>query len=281
MFAKRLILILSIFSPLTAAVAFQQSQRPEIESQSSSQTSQANSAHAAASANELVRSQLIGQWVALHRSKEGIASMWEFRPDDTLTMSPGAVVDLRYRLAGDTLTLSPLDGDPPSPVFKVRFEGDRLYQRKPDQADEVTLVRVKPGRPGDAPIIGQWKFDPSVANRRKENAPPLDFIQLKILPELFSEIAAAVLNNTTYTFSRDGICRLRIAFGSVTGRYDLSSRTFSLDLPEETEESKAFTGHFELRNGELYLTQPDGHSQDVYIRDDFESTPETSREKQP
>jgi hypothetical protein len=276
-------LILSIFSPLEAAVAFQQSQRPGIESQSSSQTSQSNSAHPATSATDLVRSQLIGQWVALNRSKGGIGSIWEFKPDDTFTMSPGAIVDLRYRLEGDTLTLSSPEAEPdPHPmVFKIRFEGDRLYQRKLDMAEAVPLVRVKSGRPADAPIIGQWKFDPSLANRQKENPPPVDLNQLKMSPELFSKVAVVLLNNATYTFTPDGICRLRIAFGSVTGRYDVTSRTFSLDLPKGKEQSKTFTGHFELRNGELYLTQPDGHSQDAYIRDDLESTPETTREKLP
>ena len=209
--------------------------------------------------------------------------MWEFRPDDTFTMSPGAVVDLRYRLEGDTLTLSSPDveHDPHALVFKIRFADDRLYQRTPEMAAEVPLVRVKSGGPGDDPIIGQWKFDPAFVNRRKENPPALDWDKLKMSPEQFSKVATVLINNATYTFTRDGMCRLRIAFGSMTGRYDVSSRTFSLDLLNEKDQSKAFTGHFELQNGELYLTQPDGHTQDVYVRDDFESTQETSREKQP
>ena len=209
--------------------------------------------------------------------------MWEFRSDDTFTMSPGAAVDMRYRLEGDTLTLSSSDveRDPHPQVFKIRVEGDRLYQRTPQMAAEMPLVRVKGGRPGDDPIIGQWKFDPSLANRSKENPPALDWDKLKMSPEQFSKVATALLNNATYRFTRDGVCRLRIAFGSMTGRYDVSRRTFSLDLPDEKDQSKAFTGHFELQNGYLYLTQPDGHTQDVYVRDDLESTRETSREKQP
>lgn len=204
--------------------------------------------------------------------------MWEFRADDTFTMSPGAVVDMRYRLEGDTLTLSLAEAtpDPHPQVLKIRFEGDRLYQRYGDMT-EVPLVRVKSGRPGDAPIIGQWKFPPSLADRWKENPPPVDLNRLNMSPEQFSKVAVALMNGTTYTFTRDGICRLRIAFISMTGRYDVGSGTFTLDLPNqglpnEKERSKAFTGHFELRDGELYLTQPDGITQDVYVRDDLQSS---------
>jgi len=277
-------LTLSILSPFEAAVALQKSQIPGIEIQSRTHASPANYGQtAAAPAADLVRSQLIGQWVAQKRSQGGIGSMWEFRSDDTFTMSPGAAVDMPYRLEGDTLTLSSSDveRDPHPQVFKIRVEGDRLYQRTPQMAAEMPLVRVKGGRPGDDPIIGQWKFDPSLANRSKENPPALDWDKLKMSPEQFSKVATALLNNATYRFTRDGVCRLRIAFGSMTGRYDVSRRTFSLDLPDEKDQSKAFTGHFELQNGYLYLTQPDGHTQDVYVRDDLESTRETSREKQP
>ena len=68
--------------------------------------------------------------------------------------------------------------------------------------------------------------------------------------------------NATYTYTRTGILKLRIPFRTYSGTYDVSAATFHL------KERPGATFHFRLKDGKLYLTQPDGHSEDVYVRDD-------------
>jgi hypothetical protein len=258
MSVKQFGLILCFLYLSAVTVASQQSQIPALERQSpQGNSSQTDSARlSTALVTDSIRSQLIGQWVALNRSEGGIGSIWEFKPDGTFTMSPGVVVDMRYRLEGDTLTLPPATTLPDAKpqIIKIRFEGDHLYQKYSDAPVEMPFIRIQAGRPGDAPIVGRWKPDLTFPNQGKSAVP-----------------AARFSDMATYTFTRDGILRLRLAFRPISGGYDVNDHTFSLHLAGSTGQSKPFTGHFELRHGELYLTQPDGHTQDVYIRDDFES----------
>jgi hypothetical protein len=53
---------------------------------------------------------------------------------------------------------------------------------------------------------------------------------------------------------------------------DLSAPLDSPDLAgaKGHGQPKVVTGRFELRDGKLYLTQPGGQTEDVYVRDDFE-----------
>jgi hypothetical protein len=43
-----------------------------------------------------------------------------------------------------------------------------------------------------------------------------------------------------------------------------------LNYVDETGITKLLTGYFTLSKGQLHLTQPEGHSTDVYVKDDFE-----------
>jgi TonB family protein len=280
---KRLTGILSIFCLVGSGFAFQQLQTSATaatQKSGESNPSHANSAKTFTGADSAF-SQLVGRWVGLNRSEGGMGSIWEFKSDGTFTMSPAAVVDMRYRLERDTLTMSfqQVSSDSGPQVLKIRLQGDRLYAKYGDMPEQIFLVRTKGGMPGDDPIIGEWKPDPSLTDRWIRGAPAANSNQLKMSPELFSKLALVFVNNTTYTFTRDGIVKLRIAFQTISGRYDVNGQTFSLDLANETGQSKTFTGHFELRDGELCLTQPDGHTQDIYVRDDFESTEQTPEQQ--
>ncbi|MCU1285996.1 MAG: hypothetical protein JWO13_2346 [Acidobacteriales bacterium] len=102
--------------------------------------------------------ELVGHWVAGNRSKGGIGSMWEFKKDGTLTMAPGAVVDMAYKVDGDKLILPPATTGPGAKpqVARIRFDQDAMYETSGDGAKalEQKFVRVSVAKPGDAPIVG-------------------------------------------------------------------------------------------------------------------------------
>lgn len=210
----------------------------------------------------LTRSQLIGHWAPLKASNSGLGYVWEFKRDGTLTMVMGVVADGPYRLEGDTLILPAGTTDPGAKpqVLRFRVEGDHLYERYAGTAIEIRFARIKGGKPGDAAIVGEWRADPSPA----EAKPP--------------EGLASVMKNTVYTYTRDGIAKMRAAFRSSTGRYDATNQTFSMDSLDlagtldlaAPGSAKRVTGQFELRDGKLYITRRISQAAEVYVRDDFE-----------
>jgi len=201
------------------------------------------------------RSQIVGHWVAEKTSSSGLGSVWEFKPDGTLTITFGVVANGSYRLEGDTLILPPETSAPGAAPqrIRVRIEGNHLYERYGDSEKEGSYVRIKGGKPGDAAIVGVWKSDMPLPGTKLDEA----------------------FKNATFTYTRDGIAKMRAALRSSAGRYDLTNRTYSLDSADLAGargpgRSKVVTGRFELRDGKLYLTQPGGQTEEVYVRDDFE-----------
>ena len=50
---------------------------------------------------------LIGRWRSTQTSKGGIGAVYQFRADGTFDFSPGAIVDMPYRMEGDQLIFPP------------------------------------------------------------------------------------------------------------------------------------------------------------------------------
>jgi len=185
--------------------------------------------------------------------------MWEFKADGTLTMAPGAVVDMPYKIEGDKLILPPGTTGPDAKpqVYPFRIEGDTLYESIDAPAaakKEVKYVRVSMSKPGDQPIVGTWKTVDAGC------ALPAEMESREDICNIF--------RNATYTYTRDGICKLRIPFKLVAGTYTVSdsgSGTFTVTSRPGT----VFA--YRVAEGKLYLSQPpNSKTEDVYERDDRE-----------
>jgi hypothetical protein len=209
---------------------------------------------------QVIKTEIVGHWVAVNRSQGGIGSMWEFKTDGTLTMAPGAVVDMPYKIDGDKLILPPTTtgADAKPLVVSFRIQGNTLYQSSPDNSaaanKEGKFVRVSTSKPGDQPIVGTWK--PAEAGC----ALPAD--------QQYREVICALGRNATFTYTKDGVCKLRMPFKFIAGTYtakDSSSGAFTVTSRPGT----VFT--YRVAQGKLYLSQPpNGKTEDVYERDDIE-----------
>jgi hypothetical protein len=225
--------------------------------------------------------QLLGTWVAVHRSLGGLGSMWTFRPGGKLEMSIGAIVESWYKLDGDRLINPPgstLPGAKPM-VFHFRVEGDTLYQRLESQVapaagddtiavGEMRYKRAAPVRPGDPPIVGIWKMDAQSA----PTAAGIVEAQRKAGHEMDERTAQAMAEmaaKTYHEYTRDGLSKIRLPMRNIPGTYDLPTQTFRLET-ENASASQASRrgGRFRLENGLLVLTQPDGKTEDTYISAD-------------
>ena len=127
------------------------------------------------------------------------------------------------------------------------MDGNNLYQKFPDGEAEMHFVRIKDGKPGDPPIVGTWKMAPP--NTGDAQSPQ---------QQAFA--------NSTHTYTRGGTLKLRIPFAFMSGTYDSKAGIFTLNK----KDGSIFKGAFHLQDGKLYLTQPDGKSEDVYVKDDLD-----------
>jgi hypothetical protein len=72
-------------------------------------------------------SKLLGRWRSLETSKGGIGAMFEFRKDGVVDYSPGAVVEMKYRIEGDQLVFPPATINGPEQRQSMAWsENDKL-----------------------------------------------------------------------------------------------------------------------------------------------------------
>lgn len=100
------------------------------------------------------RSALIGTWEAITRSAGGLGATIAFGADNTLRYTLGAMVDMKYRRAQDSLYI--LDPQGPVNPFQVTFVRDTMVMTNDGKQQRET--RVTPAVPGADPVIGKWTY---------------------------------------------------------------------------------------------------------------------------
>lgn len=204
--------------------------------------------------------QLLGTWVAVHRSLGGLGSMWTFLPGGKLEMSVGAIVEGWYMVEGDKLIEPPgstLPNAKPE-VSRFRVEGDTLIKQY--EKHELRLLRVGKEEHEAAPIVGVWRSSKATTDiiMKEQRRAGHDQRTAQRTADMFS------LAWTEYT--RDGLIKFRLRMRTTRGTYDVATQTYIL-APENTAGSRSAKrgGRFRLENGLLVLTQSDGKTEDTYI----------------
>src|ERR1022692_2443326 len=67
---------------------------------------------------------LLGRWRSLKTTKGGIGSMLIFHSDGGFEFSPGAIVEMTYRIEGGQLILPPATNTGPELRQQMEFHGD-------------------------------------------------------------------------------------------------------------------------------------------------------------
>jgi len=97
---------------------------------------------------------LIGRWRSLETSKGGIGAVYQFNADGTLDFSPGAIVDMPYRVEGDQLILPPATTTGPEMKSTLTFSGDRVM-RMTTQGETEEYQRQGAADQRDR-LLGEW-----------------------------------------------------------------------------------------------------------------------------
>jgi hypothetical protein len=102
---------------------------------------------------------IIGTWEALSRSPGGLGSTIAFGPDNTMTFTIGAMVDMSYRLSGDSLFVTNAEGD--LPPAQISIAKDTLVVTRDGREQRETRVsepqRDSVGGDTDS-LVGLWTY---------------------------------------------------------------------------------------------------------------------------
>ena len=169
---------------------------------------------------------LIGRWRSVVTSKGGIGAVYQSSADGTLDFSPGAIVDMPYRVEGDQLILPPATTTGPEQNWTLTLSGDRVMRLSaPGQADEYQRQGARTD-PRD-PLLGEW-----LTSR--------DMNGVRIPERMF--------------FYPGGKCLLVLLFKTEHGRYSVTNGR----LLGEFGGRVGLDGPFDFTNGVLSLHRSNG-----------------------
>jgi hypothetical protein len=109
--------------------------------------------NAAAQGVVAVPGALLGSWEAISRSEGGLGSTIAFAPDNTLTFTMGAMVDMSYRRSGDSLFVTGPDGD--LAPAKIAIVNDTLVITRNGRDQRETRIGTAVA---DNPLAGKWTY---------------------------------------------------------------------------------------------------------------------------
>src|ERR1700704_881073 len=79
-------------------------------------------------ANAQPPASLTGRWRSVETSQGGIGAVYQFHPDGTVDFSPGAIVDMPYRVEGDQLILPPGTTNGPEIKSTLTLSGESIMR---------------------------------------------------------------------------------------------------------------------------------------------------------
>jgi hypothetical protein len=97
---------------------------------------------------------LLGRWRSVETSKGGIGAVYYFQANGTVEFSPGAIVDMPYRVEGNQVIFPPATTKGPEVNFTLSWSGDRVMRLSaPGQVNEYQRQGAPDPR---VPLLGEW-----------------------------------------------------------------------------------------------------------------------------
>jgi hypothetical protein len=97
---------------------------------------------------------LVGRWRSVETSKGGIGAVYQFNSDGTLDFSPGAIVDMPYRVEGDQLILPPATTTGPEMKSTLTWPTNNVL-RISTKGQSEEYQRQGTADPRDR-LLGEW-----------------------------------------------------------------------------------------------------------------------------
>jgi hypothetical protein len=185
-----------------------------------------------ASAQQSYPTSIVGRWRSLQTSKGGIGEICEFRSDGTVDFSPGAVVEMPWRIENNQLVLPSETNGGAERKANMKWLGDNKLSLGGEV--RVELARVSDRADAANPILGEWIENREMAGRNLE---------------------------AHWLFYPGGKILFLIPFATQHGSFTISGSALHVKMPGRNPEFR-----FELTDNLLTLSEPEGRHEDRYAR---------------
>jgi hypothetical protein len=177
----------------------------------------------------------VGRWRTLETSKGGIGAIYEFRVDGNATFSPGATVEVPYRVEGDQLITPPTTTK--STVeqrSKIAWRGEDYLRLIDEDGTERTFQRSGFRDPSNK-LLGEWVGTQDMNGVRMESR---------------------------WMFSPNGKSLFLLPFLRQPGRYTVTKDSINADFsPRST-----LIGTFKVENGVMIVSRTKDKTTDGIVK---------------
>jgi len=172
---------------------------------------------------------LVGRWRSVQTSQGGIGAMYEFRADGTMRFSPGAIVDMPYRLEGNQLVLPPATTNGPEQKSTIEWTGNDVFRMT--AGGQAAGPYRRQGRQQDSgnPLVGEWLGSQQMDGRNLE---------------------------MRFIFDASGSCEMLIKFTTQQGKYSAIGKRLVAQINGAT----ALDGTFAISDSVLTIQRSGGRT---------------------
>jgi hypothetical protein len=173
---------------------------------------------------------IVGRWRSLETSKGGIGAIYEFHSDGTADFSPGAVVEMPWRIENGQIVFPSATTNGPEQKMTLKWLGDNQLSLVPaGESSGVELTRVGNRSDPADPLIGEW-----IESRE------MDGHKLQ----------------AHWLLARGGKGLFLLPFVTRHGRYSITDSDLRIEIPDATPANFIF----KLKEDVLILSKPQGSS---------------------
>lgn len=165
---------------------------------------------------------IVGRWRSVETSRGGIGAMYEFRADYTFSFSPGAIVDMPYRLEAGQIIFPPATTTGPEQKSKLEWNGHDTFRM-----DGIAWRRQGAAPDANHPLTGEWTGTQEMEGRKMERR---------------------------FIFDGAGHCLMLVVFLTQNGIYTAQSG----NLVARINGKSALNGTFSFANGILAIHRANG-----------------------
>ncbi|HEY4089436.1 MAG TPA: hypothetical protein VGM43_26085 [Bryobacteraceae bacterium] len=165
---------------------------------------------------------IAGRWRSVETSHGGIGGLYEFRADGTFSFSPGAIVDMPYRLEGNQIVFPPSTTTGPEEKSKLEWNGRDAFRM-----DDIAYRRQGSAPDATQPLKGEWTGRFQMDGKNMERR---------------------------FIFNGDGHCLMLIPFLTQNGIYTVRGG----NLAARIDGASALSGTFSFANGVLAIHRSNG-----------------------
>jgi Family of unknown function (DUF5640) len=188
-----------------------------------------------ASPDDASSGQIVGRWRSLEISKGGIGAIYEFQADGVVDFSPGAVVEMPWRIENGQLVLPSGAVGGSGQKLTLKWLGENKVQFVSGNSTGNELTRKGDRSDAANPIIGEWIGTRDMGGRKLE---------------------------MHWFFYPGGHGLFLLPFETQHGHYTITNRTLHIEMPN----TKAQDFKFELKDNALTLFKPEGSGEYRYAR---------------